>query len=428
MLSSLYSGISGLQANSNAISVVGNNIANSNTIGFKSSSTTFADLLYQSISSGSGTSQVGRGTTVSTVSTNFAQGSFQTTESATDLAIGGDGFFIVKAGNSQTAYYTRAGQFQFDKEGYLTNGSGYVLQGRAIDTATNTPTGVYRDIVVSQGLSQPQATSSIGMAVNLQYTSTQTGAPWAVGSTIDPDDANYSSSLTVYDSLGQSHIVDVGFRYNGVDAGGNSLWQWAAVAADSNTAIEAGNLGQLAFNSNGILLDTPPSHSTDGTLTFAFPGTAAQSVNIDFGSRTGGGASTQYQSASTTTFQTQNGYAPGELESITVSEDGTMSGHYSNGQILNLFQITLANFNNPNGLRKEGGNLYTETVQSGVAYTNSPGSGALGGISANSLEQSNVDLATEFVNLITCQRGYQANSRVITTTDQMLDELMNLKR
>lgn len=433
MLSSLYSGISGLQANSNAISVVGNNIANSNTIGFKSSSTTFADLLYQSISSGSGTSQVGRGTTVSTVSTNFAQGSFQTTESATDLAIGGDGFFIVKAANSETDYYTRAGQFQFDKEGYLTNGSGYTLQGRAIDTATNTPTGVYRDIVVSQGLSQPQETSSIGMAVNLQYTSTETGVDWAVGSPINPDYTNYSSSLTVYDSLGQSHIVDVNFRYNGTDAGGNSLWQWAATAVDCGANIGAGNLGTLAFNSNGVLLDTynPVTglgYRTDGSLSFTFPGTAAQSVAIDFGSRTGGGASTQYQSASTTTFQTQNGYAPGELESITVSEDGIMSGHYSNGQILNLFQITLANFNNPNGLHKEGGNLYSETIQSGVAYTNSPGSGALGGISANSLEQSNVDLATEFVNLITCQRGYQANSRVITTTDQMLDELMNLKR
>lgn len=433
MLSSLYSGISGLQANSNAISVVGNNIANSNTIGFKSSSTTFADLLYQNISSGSGTSQVGRGTTVSTVSTNFAQGSFQTTESATDLAIGGDGFFIVRTANSETDYYTRAGQFQFDKEGYLTNGEGYILQGRPIDTSTNTPTGVYDDIIVSQGLSQPNPTNSIGMAVNLQYTSVIDGTDWAVGDTINQDDIDYSSSLSIYDSLGTSHIVDVSFRYSGQDAAGNSLWQWAAVAPESSTAIETGNVGTLAFTSNGVLLDTydpvaGTGYATDGTTMFTFGTTAAQAIQIDFGSGTGGGASTQYQSASTTTFQTQDGYAPGELESLTVSEDGTLSGHYSNGQILNLFQLTLANFNNPNGLRKEGGNLFSETIDSGVAYTNSPGSGALGGISANSLEQSNVDLATEFVNLIVCQRGYQANSRVITTTDQMLDELMNLKR
>lgn len=429
MLSSLYSGISGLQANSNAISVVGNNIANSNTIGFKSSSTTFADLLYQNISSGSGSSQVGRGTTVSTVSTNFAQGSFQTTESATDLAIGGDGFFIVKNANSETAYFTRAGQFAFDKEGYLTNGAGYVLQGWPINATSNTRTGVPTDIVIPQGLSQPKETEAIEMTVNLQATTTvKNAAAWTTSSTVEPDDSDYSSSLTVYDSLGQSHIVNVYFRYDSTDSTtGNATWQWAAVCDDCTTPV--GGVGNLTFDTNGLLLDDT-TNLTAGTATFVFPGgdSAGQAVEIEFGSDSGGGASTQYQSASTTTFQTQDGYAPGELESISVSKDGTISGHYSNGQILYLYQITLANFNNPNGLHKEGGNLFTETIDSGVAYTNSAGSGALGGISANSLEQSNVDLATEFVNLITCQRGYQANSRVITTTDQMLDELMNLKR
>lgn len=428
MLSSLYSGISGLQANSNAISVVGNNIANSNTIGFKSSSTTFADLLYQSISSGSGTSQVGRGTTVSTVSTNFAQGSFQTTESATDLAIGGDGFFIVKAENSETSYYTRAGQFDFDKEGNLTTSDGYILQGWPINSVTNTRTGVPVDIVIPQGLSQPKATESISMAVNLEYTTTQkdSAVNWnSSTTTVDPDDADYSSSLTVYDGLGQAHIVDVYFRYDSTTSG-NNTWQWAAVCEDC--AATVGGTGVITFDPNGSLMDDT-SHATGGTAQFLFPGgVTAQAIDLEFGTDTGGGASTQYQSASTTTFQTQDGYAPGELESLTVSEDGVISGHYSNGQILNLYQVTLANFNNPNGLHKEGGNLYTETIDSGVAYTNSPGSGALGGISANSLEQSNVDLATEFVNLIVCQRGYQANSRVITTTDQMLDELMNIKR
>lgn len=473
MLSSLYSGISGLQANSNAISVVGNNIANSNTIGFKSSSTTFADLLYQNISSGSGTSQVGRGTTVSTINTNFAQGSFQTTESATDLAIGGDGFFIVKTANSDTAYYTRAGQFEFDKEGNLTNSEGYVLQGRAIDPTTNTPTGVATDIIIPQGLSQPNATETIGMAVNLNSEATPdtyaTGSTWdfttggqtqagTFDTSADSDDlaqVDYSSSITVYDSLGQAHVVNVYFKKDATaDAtSGETTWNWIATADFGEEDQETiGGSGQLVFSNEGLLktektttttttttdpdtgetttttTTTTAEVPTDGTATFTFPGATDQEIHLDFGSDSGGGASTQYTSASTTTFQTQDGYAPGELESITVSEDGTISGHYSNGQILNLFQITLANFNNSQGLHKEGGNLYTETVESGVAYTNSPGKGALGEISANSLEQSNVDLATEFVNLIVCQRGYQANSRVITTTDQMLDELMNLKR
>lgn len=612
MLSSLYSGISGLQANSNAISVVGNNIANSNTIGFKSSKATFSDLLYQSISSQSGTSQVGRGTTLATVSTNFAQGSFETTESTTDLAIGGDGFFIVhESADNETNYYTRAGQFDFDKNGFLTTSSGYILQGRVIDRATDAPSGVATDISISQEPSEPRATQSIGMAVNLQsnadwtgfintselgttgavtsvtnsdgsypqlgtysiaydpatgltltvgtttYTdssavltpdgvlmdfggsglditlasdlstaSTQTfsvegflgadvytvdasalgtdgaisdvftsssGSPGVgdysavfdsdtglltltigsdtyteatalvadetrsnfggsgldiqVASTLptsdttqafsvattqganDPNDvSSYSSSITVYDSLGQSHTVDIYFR-KASENSSETVWEWAAElgAADSATgeAVVAGT-GTLIFNTNGTLISGGEGQNV--SFNFSNGASANQVIEINFGSDSGGGTSTQYPIASTTNFQTQDGYAPGQLISVTVSDDGTISGHYSNGQIINLYQITLANFNNPNGLNKEGGNLYTETVESGVPYTNAPGTGALGKINSNSLEQSNVDLATEFVNLIVCQRGYQANSRVITTTDQMLDELMNIKR
>lgn len=516
MLSSLYSGISGLQANSNAISVVGNNIANSNTIGFKSSKTTFCDLLYQSISSASGTSQVGRGTSVSSITTNFAQGSFETTENATDLAIGdGDGFFIVHSSpDSETSYYTRAGQFDFDNDGYLTTSSGYILQGREIDRTTNTAYGVTTDIQISQGLSEPRATSAIGMVVNLQSGSDWTGAvttptdsatgnnvvsqvaasdghfpidgdytidydsgtgiltlatageSWSGtpttgvntnfgGSGLDitvaipPGDsaqtfevqgfeagvdldaaASYSQCLTVYDSLGQSHQVDIYFRNTGEDpTTGQTTWDWCAAisAADSVTGTDTVvGTGELIFNSNGTLI----SGADDQTLSFDFSQGATQDqiINICFGSGSGGGSSTQLSTSSTTTFQTQDGYAPGELQSVSVSEDGIISGNYSNGQIINLYQITLASFNNPNGLEKEGGNLYTETIDSGVAYTNAPGNGALGKISANSLEQSNVDLATEFVNLIVYQRGYQANSRVITTTDEMLDELMNIKR
>jgi flagellar hook protein FlgE len=518
MLSSLYSGISGLLANSNSINVASNNIANVNTIGYKTSRTTFEDALYQSISSASGEAQVGRGTALSTVDTSFKQGSFETTTEATDLAIGGEGFFIVKSADSDKSYYTRAGKFNFDEKGNMTNANGYVLQGREIDSATGSPVGVSEDIVISSEPSQPIATKKIGMAVNLQadsswagkegtlsgtgtsiskieassgsypragdYTAALSGTTMTVtvaargadgeltgdtttyngtvaagttyanwndtgisfttaASLADGSQAfkisgfdiantssttNYSSPVTVYDSLGQSHIANIYFRKSYETDSGQNVWEWAAVlnADDSATGVATlADWGELTFNNSGVLVD-----GGDKVVSFDFSQGAVQNQEIElaFNSESGGGASTQYTIASTTNFQAQDGYPPGSLESLSINEKGVISGSYSNGQSLNLYQITLANFNNPNGLKKEGSSMYTATVESGHAYTNAAGEGGLGTISSNSLEQSNVDLATEFVNLIVAQRAYQASSRVITTTDEVLQELMNLKR
>ena len=175
MLSSFFSGISGLIANSSSINVVGNNIANVNTVGFKGSRATFEDVLYQSVNGTSGSSQVGRGTALSSVDTSFSQGSFESTSESTDLAIGGKGFFIVRSPESQTNYYTRAGQFRFDADGYMTNPAGDILQGRMIDRTTNAPYGVDTDIIISQAPSEPRATQFIGMSVNLQSDSTTAG-------------------------------------------------------------------------------------------------------------------------------------------------------------------------------------------------------------------------------------------------------------
>ncbi len=530
MLSSFFSGISGLIANSQSINVVGNNIANVNTVGFKGSRATFEDVLYQSISGTSGSSQVGRGTALSSVDTSFGQGSFESTSESTDLAIGGKGFFIVRSQESQTNYYTRAGQFRFDADGYMTNPAGDILQGRQIDRTTNAPYGVDTDIIISQAPSEPRATEFIGMCVNLQsnadvagtmgtlsgvangsvtsvsvsegkyprvgdYTISYTAATStltvqvahrdptgaltgtsdtysavvAAGTTYTNFDgsgldittdaamidaasrtisfqgfstdyvsatrnptttSNYSSSVTAYDSLGQPHVVTVYFRkaYE-TTTPQTSVWEWMAHldAADSATgANDLAGWGTLVFNNNGAL--TSGGDATSVSFDFSQGANPGQAIDLVFGSGSGGGTTTQYPIASTTNFQTQDGYPPGVLQNVTVSAEGIISGHYSNGQILNLYQITLANFNNPNGLTKEGSNLYSETIESGVAYTNAPGEGGLGKISANSLEQSNVDLATEFVKMIIAQRGYQANSRVITTTDEVLQELMNIKR
>jgi flagellar hook protein FlgE len=530
MLSSLFSGISGLLASSNAINVVGNNIANVNTTGYKSSSCTFEDALYQSINSSSGASQVGRGVQLSSVTTDFSEGSLETTSSSTDLAIGGKGFFIVRDSSSGHTYYTRAGSFFLNSNGNLVDPNGYVLQGKEIDQATGAAAGVDRNITISQAPSQPRATQYLAMNVNLQSDSQWAGAmeglsgTGAVASVTASDGeypatgsyvfaynaatgeltvtvsitdldgnvtgtqsytnsvaagtsytnfggsgldivtvgtpsfpsadtmqttevsgfsvtevsatqtpsttSNYSSSITVYDSLGQSHTVTVYFRKSSeYETTGQSTWEWIAEvdATDSTSGVNTiAGWGTLTFNSKGVLVSGGEAQA----VSFNFSNGAEQNQNIDlvFGSGTGGGTTTQYTIASTTNYQTQDGYPPGTLESVTVSSDGIISGTYSNGQTIELYQITLANFNNPNGLKKEGSNLYSATVKSGVAYTASPGNGGLGTISSNSLEESNVDLATEFVKLIVAQRAYQANSKVITTTDEILEILMNIKR
>ena len=528
MLSSFFSGISGLISNSHSINVVGNNIANVNTVGFKASRANFEDVLYQSIFGTSGTSQVGRGTALSSVDTSFAQGSFESTSEPTDLAIGGKGFFMVRNPENDTNFYTRAGVFRFDRDGNLINPGGYILQGREIDRTTNAPFGVDTDIVISPAPSEPRATQFLGMSINLQSNAPVAGNLGALGgagtsvssatlsdgrypragdysltydsgsgaltvqvSHRDPTGAltggsttfsgavaagtaytnfngsgldittagvladgtqtialqgfstdyvsatrnptttsNYSSSITAYDSLGQPHVVTVYFRKAYETATPqSSVWEWMAHLDAADSATGANHLagwGTLVFNNNGALISGGDANSV--SFDFSQGASPGQAIDIVFGSASGGGTTTQYPIASTTNFQTQDGYPPGVLLNVTVSPEGVISGHYSNGQILNLYRITLANFNNPWGLRREGSNLYSETIESGVAYTNAPGEGGLGRIAPNSLEQSNVDLATEFVKMIIAQRGFQANSRVITTTDEILAELMNLKR
>ena len=536
MLSSMYSGISGLKSNSNSLNVVGNNISNVNTTGYKSSRASFEDVLYQTVAGTSGSSQVGRGSALASVEADFSQGSFETTNSTTDLAIGGAGFFIVKKPGNDTSYYTRAGGFSLDKDGNLVDTAGDYLQGKAIDRTTNTAYGVDTNITISQQPSEPRATEEIDMVVNLQsdaawkgsisapvsttvgadviavaasapgypaagnysaafaangsdYTVTMTlpdgslvagnvtaaqatgtvtsftgilvdgaGSPIldadgntqtirtgldltfngiTVGDTsswtlsgYDPTSAttvsntsNYSSAITVYDSLGLGHVVTVNFR-KASEGTAASTWEWH-VTTDGSDAIASGGSGTLTFNNNGVLV----AGGTAQPVVFDFSGAAAgQMINLVFSPSSGEGATTQYPISSKTNYQSQDGYAPGVLQSISVSQDGIISGTYDNGQILKLYQITLANFNNPQGLKREGGNLYSTTLESGNAYTSIPGDGGTGKISANSLEQSNVDLATEFVRMIIAQRGYEANAKVITTTDEVLQALMNLKR
>ncbi|UCG64994.1 MAG: flagellar hook protein FlgE [Deltaproteobacteria bacterium] len=476
--SSLFSGISGLSTLGNAMTVIGDNIANVNTVGFKSSRVSFQDVLSQTVSTTAGTAQVGRGTSLADINSSFSQGSFESTDSTTDLAIGGAGFFVVRdPANLNNEYYTRAGQFRFDKDGNFINPAGYIVRGWVLDQ-NGQDTGSITDITLSSFTSPPSATDRMTVVTNLnsgaQDLSANLYLEWDAQNAVPIADTayEYQTTVKVYDSLGDTHDLTVYY-----DPGAGSIWEFivtcnpnednragaqARLAAGDNGVGMLGR-GEIVFNaSSGVIMDinwteftpaagdydlttgtwTPRSEAADltnGYFTLApdFLGGSPLSVELDFGSvySSGAGAwlndslsTTQFAISSTTIFQSATGYGAGDLQSVTVGTDGAITGQYSNGEVIPLYRVALAKFQNVQGLYKEGGNLYRETRLSGVPITARPGTNGLGSIAPNSLEQSNVDIATEFVKMIATQRGFQANSKIITVTDQMLAELINLKR
>lgn len=639
ILSSLYSGVSGLAANGNALSVIGNNIANNNTVGFKASRTIFSDLLSSSISASSGTTQVGRGVGMSTVDSLFTQGTFENTDQDTDLAIEGDGFFIVKDPVTAATYYTRAGAFRWDDDGYLTTSDGYRVMGYTLNDAGNVSGDLTEIQVDTTTLSPPQATENIVFTTNLdassEYLSEVVGTVTGVGRSVtglatsftdpngvlsingnvltiggagtynqgsakeiaaainstaginatasviegstslgvvshlttgnwtlnageltingvdmadtipsnadrslyedgivnsfnakltaagvgvtasidsishnltftstdgsniqlqvgstnlssrvvglnasltsttfsgvtveadglgigelvvdtgttstsgiiinsgtvgsnagfdieDPENtSNYANSVTIYDSLGNSHQATVYFSK--LDPDTNPLeWQYVVTVDAEELNLDPAQTGAysiatgtLTFLEDGTLDTSLPTGLTTVPGDLCWNNNSDQSVqlNIDFNT-------TQWSNASVVISQSQDGYGTGTVAQLSIDNEGYILGNYSNGLPRELFQISLAKFSSPGGLEKAGSNLYSATSASGDAIVGTVGSG-LGSIYTNSLEQSNVDLASEFVNMITTQRGFQANSKVITTTDEMLSELINLKR
>lgn len=463
--SALFSGISGLSTLGNAMQVIGDNIANVNTVAFKQSTFTFQDLLSQETATMSGTSQVGRGTALGDIYSTFSQGSFESTGSPTDLAIGGDGFFILgESGNTSNLYYSRAGNFRFDKDGNFINPEGYVVKGYELDENEVNASGIV-DITLSSFSSPPDETDKIKVILNLDSSSTSGANTLTLA--WDGDNANktyladsmfeYQSTLVAYDSLGNPHDISVYFDKGGTDG----VWEYIITCdplEDNRASVTGNTLGLLArgtitFNrASGAITDTGLTMDTcsatawaaqpknaNGYFEFAptFISGSAMAIEFDIGTRWNSTTSkfvndplttTQYSRASSTTFQSSNGYAAGSLQGVSVDVDGVMTGTYSNGQLVPLHRVALAKFQNDQGLYKKGGNLFRETRESGVAFPANPGTSGLGSIAPNSLEQSNVDLANEFVKMITTQRGFQANSKIITVVDQMLAELINLKR
>jgi flagellar hook protein FlgE len=422
--SALYSGVSGLNTNSQAMSVIGNNLANTNTVGFKGSRTVFSDLLSSSINGSGGASQVGRGVGMSKVDQVFSQGTFESTESGLDVAIEGDGFFIVKEEGNDTPYYTRAGAFRFDDNGYLINPEGYRVQGKQFDNTVTPPVlapGDATDIQVSgTGLIQGAATSTMTITTNLDSSETIIPAVPAFDPAL-PATYNFSSSAQVFDSLGNPHLLTTYFSKTA-----NNTWavNWSAENSATPPVVMTGSLGNLTFTTDGVLTGAaaiPPVATTATVPAINWAnGTTATPVVITFDT-------TQFNSQSVVISQDQNGYAAGNLTGIDIDQDGIVVASYSNGQQTNIAQLVLGKFVNPNGLSLVGSNLYNETTASGPARVGIPGP-ELGKVFTNSLEQSNVDMGAEFVRMITVQRGFQANSKIITTVDELLGELINLKR
>jgi len=687
--SSLYTGTSGLVNMGNNMQIISNNIANSSTVGYKKGTSAFADTLSQTIATQSGTGQVGRGMSIGEVARVFDQGSLETTSNTTDLAIGGDGFFIVSDTDSGNTYYTRAGNFQFDESGQFINSQGYIVQGWALDAETGENVGAIGDIVMQTFTSPPAASTEMTVVTNLDSTSESNAEVlanfWdgAETTNIDSSKYEYQTVVTVYDSLGSTHDVtvyydkkseteweyiiatnpeedqrelvqgtsaegllakgtitfspssgdiiditmyeldgrignldtnggendteDVHFEiinsdtmaqdgydfeleydstnpngwtitYSGqpldastglpyydvatmtvlagsddqninvdfdgdgeVDlkiqldkpaATGNQITfdlndeedihvqglegdTYTGDTADGNTTIQINNPNIMTLDSTGIVIEWDNATSTwgwsggtapaeyasatisgdkdkavidldgsggdddsddivftfedslaqDSSITFNIVGTNAwrevttteleetgyfsfttdflggefgtteTDIKLDMGSQYVNASfvndalsTTQFAKSSTTVYQDADGYSSGSLESVDISTDGTITGVYSNGETIPLFRVGLAKFLNNNGLYNVGGNLFRQTSESGEAITNIAGENGLGTISPNSLEMSNVDISEEFVEMITTQRGFQANSKTITTVDDMLNTVISMKR
>lgn len=409
MLSSLYSGVSGINAAGYTMSVLGNNIANSTTVGFKGGYTSFADILSQSLGGAGGGNQVGRGVNLADVGTLFTQGSFENTANGTDLAIEGSGFFMVA--DDTGTYYTRAGQFIMDAEGYLVNPSGFRLQGYSADE-TGTLLTTIGDLNVAQISSAPLETENFRIVANLDG-SLQENDPGSV----------YSTTITVYDSIGSAIPLTLTFTKTAT-AG---EWDWAGSVPTNIGAVTTG-AGTLQFDTNGLLT----SPATDPTIDISpLTGGADFTVTWNIIDPTTGNPSldiTGYAAANDTYGLFQDGYAPGTVESVAIEQDGQIVGLFTNGQTRTIGQVLVADFVSPWGLTKMGKSLFAESMGSGQPTIGEAGTGGRGSIASNALEQSNVDMASEFVRMITTQRAYQANARVISTSDELLAELMVIKR
>ncbi len=422
MLQAMYSGISAIETQQTSLDVIGNNIANVNTTAYKAGRVTFEDQLSQTIQGasapagnvgGTNPQQVGLGVRVSSIDTVMAQGGLQSTAKPTDMAIQGNGYFMLGNTNGTGVSYTRDGSFTLDSNGNLVNSSSgaYVLGWKAdanggVDSTQQITSASKLSIPVG-GLTAVQPTSNMAFGGNLSADA----APYtaASGSTPAGGTAPYTRTVKVYDSLGNPANVTLSFTR---DAAANT-WDWSA----SGDAAATGT-GTISFDSTGKqtgATGTVTLNPTDGA-------SANQVITPDFS------GVTQIAGDSSASPTSQNGYAPGTLQSFSVDDTGAISGIFNNGLTRVLGQMALADFPNDAGLTRAGGNTFTTSINSGLPTVGPAQSSSLGKISTGYLEQSNVDLSSEFTNLIVAQRGFQANTKIVTTVDQLLNDVIQLKQ
>lgn len=448
LFNTIKTGASGLGASGSSLAVIGDNIANLNTRGFKRGRIAFADVMPQYIGSVNGVSQVGRGATTSNVSTMHLQGGFQSTGSALDMAIGGDGFFQVQDG--QRSYFTRDGSFQVDKNDFVTTLGGMrlmgypardgVLSGQAGPLQLQTtplPSRETGTITVNAMLTRSNLTDDDGdgavdtpLAGRVALATGAAGAPSIAELT---EVADWSTSITVYDSLGQPHQATLLFEQTGPSTWNQyTVVDGSEIDGDGDGLPDAPDGGALAIGEPQIL-----TFDTGGNLVTVagsgtpfpdarWPGADPWSPTVDYGQNNGSGSIRANGESSAAISIQQDGYATAYLTSLSVQGDGTIMGQYDNGESQILGQVALARFPANQGLGRVGGNLYEATLQSGDPTLGVPGTGGRGELSGYALESSNVDLEDEFVSMIQSQRAYQANASTIRASDESLQTLVQL--
>ena len=407
-------GLSGLNAAAKNIDVIGNNVANANTVGFKTSRAIFADVFATSLA-GTGAGDIGIGTKVAGVQQQFTQGNITVTNNSLDIAINGAGF--LRLDDNGSVAYSRNGQLHLDAFGYMVNSDNLKLTGYPVDINGKIVASAPTPLRISTSDIAPRATQDIDATLNLDSRST------AVAVAFDPTDATTytsSTSTAVYDSLGNPHALTLFF----VKAAAAGDWNVHATVdsgpvANVDLGAGAGTPVTINFNSSGVLTTAMPLAGI--ALTIAGGAVTPLVADLDFA------GSTQFGSEFSVNALAQDGYTSGRLTGVGISDDGTILGRYSNGQADTLGQIVLTNFANPEGLRPMGNNLWQETTESGAAVVGAPQTGSLGSIQSGAVEDSNVDLTQELVNMITAQRIYQANAQTIKTQDQTLQTIVNLR-
>lgn len=434
----LYTGVTGLSVNADGMSVVANNIANANSKGFKRDRAEFEDMLSVDLSSGAGPTQIGRGSRLATVKSIFTQGGLKVTDNLTDLAIQGSGFFVVSDPNADAQesagkIYTRVGSLLFDKDGYFATSSGARVQGYMAN-AKGELSSRLSDIRIETNSIPPHPTDTLKMNVQLDSRVELIEEDW------DPqrpsETSNFETSVSVFDSHGRAHQATIFFKKTVANEDGVE-WDWHAVVDNKEvTDPDDGEFknfasGSIKFNKFGLLEEEITNESS---VNFSNGAYAEQAIKFDFGTNVGEekgngtNSSTSIAGKSNTIYHMQDGYEAGQLKSLQISQEGVVSGIFTNGIQKVMSGIALATFANQDALIKAGKNQFFSSIDSGPPNIGLPESGTRGSLYASSLEESNVDLAHEFVQMIMTQRLFQANSRTITTSDTMVEEVINLKR